>query len=254
MAMDSMLDSLFAFQKADIVALGIPHPINLNSPGLPIPIVGLFTATGDGLSLADALAIAKRFDSVAMWNTSMCPKASEARISDGRTREYIRDLNQKHVGNRRLWVNQSNFSLASELAGSYGLNTHFETDEHMTLPFIQDERGGYVLGGDSLSAGATVIEIKGRDGRAAAGRPSVRELIPLIRNGTARMHGRVFAVKRSDAITVHSERSAIPDELRHMARKASHALMRRYAGFAVKDFFEMLIEGEMGRIGHMTGR
>lgn len=252
MGMNEMLDALFALQKGNLAALGIAHPVNFNSPNLPVPVVGLYTAVDTGaLSLERAHMLAQRFDMIAMWNPSLHGKADEVKIDDPTLKAFLREVNRKHVGNRRLWVNQTNFALAQELHESFGTYTHFETDEHKTLPFIRDESGkGYVLGGDSLAMGMTVIEVP-QD--SFKGRMSVPELIDMIRTRALEMHGKVFAVARPEAITVHAERAAIPDQLRSLYRRASHALTRRYAGMLVRDFFDFLFSGELDDIGNMPG-
>jgi hypothetical protein len=251
MTMDEMLGCLYELQKGNLAALGLAHPVNFNSPRLPIPIVGLYSAVDTGaLTLEQANGIAARFDSVAMWNPSLYAGAEEMRIQDPRLKGFLRDINRKHVGNRRLWVNQTNFALAKELHEMFGLHTHFETDEHRTLPFVRDRDGsGYVLGGDSLAIGTTVIT-------APAGmpkRPTVPELIGHLRARTMGMAGRVFAVARREAITVHADRAAIPDGLRRMAHAAEHAVTRRYAGMLVRDFFDLLFNGGIEDIGNMAG-
>jgi hypothetical protein len=252
MGMPEMLDVLFSLQKANLAALGIAHPVNFNSPSLPIPVVGLYSAVDTGaLSLDEAHMIAQNFDTIAMWNPSLHGKADEIRVQDERLKSFLREANRKHVGNRKLWVNQTNYALAQELHECFGIYTHFETDEHKTLPFIRAPGGrGYVLGGDSLAMGMTVIEVPEA---GFAGRPSVPELIELIRTRAVSMAGKVFAVARPEAITVHAERASIPEELRKIARTAEHALTRRYAGMLVRDFFGMLFSGDVGEIGNMDG-
>ncbi|MFH0885120.1 MAG: hypothetical protein V1861_05415 [Candidatus Micrarchaeota archaeon] len=252
MGMEEMLDVLFSLQKSNLAALGIAHPVNFNSPGLPVPIVGLYTAVDSGaLSLDQAHMLAQRFDMIAMWNPSLHTKADEVRIESPQLKSFLRKVNQKHIGNRRLWANQTNYALAQELHECFGIYTHFETDEHKTLPFIRDAGGkGYVLGGDSLAMGMTVIEAPAETFK---GRMSVPELIDMIRTRAVEMHGKVFAVTRPEAITVHAERAAIPDQLRRVARRAGHALTRRYAGMLVRDFFDLLFSGELDDIGNMSG-
>ncbi len=252
MGMKEMLDILFALQKNNLAALGIAHPVNFNSPNLPIPIVGLYSAVDSGaLTLDEAHMIAQRFDTIAMWNPSLHSKTDEVSIGDPKLKSFLREVNRKHVGNRRLWVNQTNYALAQELHDSFGICTHFETDEHKTLPFIRDASGkGYVLGGDSLAMGMTVIEAPADTFK---GRMSVPELIDMIRARAVEMHGRVFAVARPEAITVHAERASVPEQLRRVARRATHALTRRYAGMLVRDFFDLLFSGDIDDIGHMSG-
>jgi len=252
MPLKDMLDSLFALQKANLAFLGIAHPVNFNSPGLPVPIVGLYSAVDTGaFTLDDAHMIAQRFDSVAMWNPTLHSKADEVRISNPGLKAFLREVNRKHVGNRKLWVNQTNYALAQELRESFGLHTHFETDEHKTLPFVRTASGkGYALGGDSLAMGSTSVVIPQDSFR---GRPGVPELIDLLRSHAVEMAGSVFAVARPEAITVHSERAEMPGELRRIARRAEHALARRYAGMVVRDFFDLLFSGEFDDIGHMSG-
>lgn len=251
MGMKEMLDTLYSMQRANLAVLGLAHPINFNSPTLPVPVVGLYSAVDTGaITLDQAHMIAQNFDMVAMWNPSLHSKADEVKIDDARLKAFLREVNRKHVGNKRLWVNQTNYALAQELHQSFGLYTHFETDEHKTLPFIRAPGGyGYVLGGDSLAMGTTVITLP----PDMAKRPSVPELIELIRTRAISMAGKVFAVARPEAITVHAERASIPEELRRIARKAEHALTRRYAGMLVRDFFGMLFSGDVGEIGNMDG-
>lgn len=249
MAMKEMLDILFALQKAGILALGLAHPVNFNSPRLPIPIVGLYTAVDTGaLTLDQAHEYAQRFDSIAMWNPSLCARNFEVPVENDQLKRFLRSLTQKHVGNRRLWVNQANFALAQELHECFGLYTHFEIDEHATLPFVRDGLG-YAIGGDSLGMGTTVITVPEEYGR----KPSVPELINLIRSKAVEMTGRVFAVARPEAITVHAERAAIPERLRRIAGRAERALTMRYAGMLIRDFFDMLFSGEVDNIGNMAG-
>jgi hypothetical protein len=252
MDMGAMLDSLFALQKSGLAILGLAHPVNLSSPRLPIPIVGLYSAVDTGaITLEEAHSIAQRFDTVAMWNPSLHAKADEVRVQSAKLKRFLRHVNQKHVGNQKLWVNQTNYALAQELSGSFGINTHFETDEHKTLPFMRHPgAGGYVLGGDSLAIGMTVVEAPGG---FIGGRPGVPQFIEMIRKREAIMSGRVFAVARPEAMTVYSERGMIPDELRDVAKRAENALTRRYAGMVIHDFIGMLFSGGFGGIGNMAG-
>jgi hypothetical protein len=252
MEMDEMLDALFSLQQANLAVLGIAHSVNFNSPRIPVPMVGLYSAVETGaLTLDEAHEIARRFDSIAMWNTSLWARADEMEITNPELREFLKTVNRKHIGNRRLWVNQTNYAVAEEIHERFGLYTHFETDEHKTLPFVRrDGRPGYVLGGDSCAAGATVIKIPEHK---FTGRPSVPELIDMIRSRTVKMYGRVFAVKRKEAITTYKERSAIPDGLRRIVRRAEHALTRRYGGMLARDFFDLLFSGDFKDLGNMRG-
>ncbi|MBD3210902.1 hypothetical protein GF318_05985 [Candidatus Micrarchaeota archaeon] len=255
MSMFEILDVLYRFREANLAALGIAHPVNFNSPSLPIPMVGLYTAVETGaLELREAHDIARNFDSVAMWNASLCTTAKEVPVENRELKMFLRHLNKKHIGNKRLWVNQSNYSLSRELHDRYNLFTHFETDEHKTLPFLRDFRnGGYVLGGDSLCSGATVIEVPeeliSRYGR----RPTSSDLVYMLRKKAVKMYGRVFAVKRKEAMTVYSERCEIPDELRGIARHYSNTVNLRYFGMVARDFFDFLGEGKTYQIRNMPG-
>jgi hypothetical protein len=256
MSMAGMLSRLFAFQRRNLLALGIAHPVNFNSPELPIPMLGLYSAVGRGaLTLDQANEYAKRFDSVAMWNASLCSKAVEMRIKDKELKAYLKYVNGKHIGNRRLWVNQTNYALAMELREKFGLYTHFETDEHMTLPLYRaDENGGFILGGDSMCSGTTVIEVPEDELDKKGRKPNVKELIEMIREKTVDMHGHVFAVKRKEAMTVHAERCKVPEELREIKRHYEHGFMRRYTGMLVRDFFDLLSRLKLRKIKHMPGR
>ncbi|MFH1393838.1 MAG: hypothetical protein ABII71_03975 [Candidatus Micrarchaeota archaeon] len=249
MGMYDMLDILFRMQGKDQLALGIAHPVNFNSPNLPIPIVGLFSAVETcALSLDEALLLSQRFDSIAMWNASLYAKNAEMRVSEPKLRKFLKEINREHIGNPNLWVNQTNLALATELNRANGINTHFETDEHKTLPFVLERRSGlYVIGADSLGMGMTVIEAPGQ------GRPGVEELIGMIRARILTMHGRVFAVMRKEAATVYAERAAIPPELKSMHRKYQNAGALRYVGMLAHDFFDFLFDGDFGKIDSMPG-
>ena len=151
-------------------------------------------------------------------------------------------------------MNQTNYALAMELRERFGLYTHFETDEHMTLPLFRDEKGGFVLGGDSLCSGASVIEVP-EDVLSRLGRkPKVGELIDMIREKVVDMYGRVFAVKRKNAMTVHAERCKVPEELREIEKHYEHGFIRRYAGMLVRDFFNLLSRLKIRKIKHMPGK
>jgi len=256
MSMAGMLSRLFAFQRKNLLALGIAHPVNFNSPELPIPILGLYSAVDTGaLTLDQAHGYAKRFDSISMWNASLCSKAVEMRIKDKELKAYLKYVNGKHIGNRRLWVNQTNYALAQELMVMFGLYTHFETDEHMTLPLERaGANGGFVLGGDSLCSGTSVIEVPEDVLEKKGRKPNVKELIEMIREKMVDMHGRVFAVKRKEAMTVHAERCKVPDELREIKRHYEHAFLRRYTGMLVRDFFDLLSRLKLRKIKHMPGK
>jgi hypothetical protein len=137
----------------------------------------------------------------------------------------------------------------------FGLYSHFETDEHKTLPFIPDKkRGGYLLGGESLAMGASVIEVPAQEMERLGRKPKVDELIDMIRNKVVNMYGRVFAMKRKDAMTLFSERARIPDDLKRIWKKYDHALKRRYLGMLVNDFFDSVFEGQFGIIKGMPGK
>lgn len=255
MSMEAMLDVLFSFQELNLLALGIAHPVNFNSPTLPVPIVGLYTAVDSGaLTLDEAHAYARRFDSVAMWNASLYTKAKEVRVKNDELREFLKKVNKKHVGNRRLWVNQTNYALAMELRERYGIHSHFETDEHKTLPLLPDGKGGYILGGDTLGMGTTVIEVPDEVMETLGRKPKVGELIDMIRSKTVNMFGKVFAVKREDGMTIHSERAKMPKELKARWRKYRNAVDRRYFGMIVRDLFERMSKGQFKQIRGMPGK
>lgn len=249
MGMFEMLDVLFRMQGRNRLALGIAHPVNFNSPSLPIPIVGLFSAVDTGeLSIDEALLLSQRFDSIAMWNASLYAKNAEMPVSDPNLRKFLRDVNREHIGNPHLWANQTNLALAMELSRANGINTHFETDEHKTLPFVLDRSSGlYVIGADSLGMGMTVIEAPG------LGRLGVAELIGMLRDRTLAMFGKVFAVIRKEAATVYSERAAVPEGLKGMHRKYGNAGSLRYVGMLAHDFFNFLFDGDFDSIGEMPG-
>ncbi|MFH1521001.1 MAG: hypothetical protein ABID61_05120 [Candidatus Micrarchaeota archaeon] len=258
MSMDRILEILFEYQKHNLLALGIAHPINFNSPTLPVPIVGLYSAVDTGATINEEWAtleaverIAKRFDSVAMWNTSLYGKAKEVRVGNDHLKNYLRHVNRVHVGNRRLWANQTNFALAQDLSKKYGLHTHFETDEHATLPFLDSRIGGYVIGGDSLGMGMTVIELP--ETRTNWKKPTPSELIDLIRSKAVEMYGYVFAVKRAEAMTIHAERGTIPEELKPVKRRYNIMKTLRYAGMLIKDLMVFAFEGHEERIENMPG-
>lgn len=258
MPMEKILEILFEYQKHNLLALGIAHPVNFNSPTLPVPIVGLYSAADTGATVngewADLEAvekIAKQFDSVAMWNTSLYKKAREMPIENDHLRRYLRHVNRVHVGNRRLWANQTNFALAQDLHQKYGLNTHFETDEHATLPFVDSRDGGYAIGGDTLGMGMTVIEMP--EARINWKKPTPSELIDLIRTKAVEMYGHVFAVKRPEAMTIYAERAIVPDELKDVKRKYSAMKTIRYAGMLIKDLVGFVFNGYEERIENMPG-
>lgn len=258
MPMEKILEILFEYQKHNLIALGIAHPVNFNSPTVPVPVVGLYSAADTEATIEGTLAnleaverIAMRFDSVAMWNTSLYRKAREVPIGNDHLRHYLRHVNKEHVGNRRLWANQTNFALAQDLSQKYGLYTHFETDEHATLPFMNSRELGYVIGGDTLGMGMTVIEMP--DSRTNWKKPTASELIDLIRNKAVEMYGHVFAVKRPEAITVYAERTMIPDELRDVKRRYDLMKTLRYAGMLIKDLVGFVFEGHEEMIGNMPG-
>ena len=99
--------------------------------------------------------------------------------------------------------------------------------------------------------GMTVIEIP--ENVTYIKKPSPSQIIDLIRSKAVDMYGIVFAVKRAEAITVYSERAAIPDELRAKNAKYEHVGVMRYAGMLIKDLFSFLFTGQDERIGHMPG-
>jgi hypothetical protein len=84
-------------------------------------------------------------------------------------------------------------------------------------------------------------------------KPSPSQIIDLIRAKAVEMYGVVFAVKRAEAITVYSERAAIPDELRAKYTKYERAGVLRYAGMLVKDLFALIFNGNEDKIQYMPG-
>ena len=252
---DETMSMLFRLQKANQIIICIAHPVNFNSPNLPVPIVGLYSAVDAGaLTLDTAHEYASKCDSVAMWNTSLYAKSRELDIRDPELRSFLQYVSKKHTGTRRLFVNQANFALAQELHHHFGLHTHFETDEHKTLPLIESAHGGYAIGGDSLGMGATVLEMPEDAFSKMEKQPDIGDVIDAIRSRAVDMAGRVFAGKKRDGMAVRAERTRIPEELRRMAKRYDHALSRRYAGMLVKDFFDFLLEADMDKIKDMAGK
>jgi|GEM_PF-3308131 len=255
MHMDRMLGILHAMQEVEDLALGIAHPVNYNSPDLPIPLVGLYSAVDAGkLTLEQAHEYARRFDSVSMWNTSLYNRPREMWTKTIELDDYFTSLNKKHFNNRRLFVNQTNYALAKELQEKFGLYTHFETDEHKTLPFRKHRRdGGYVLGGDSLAMGATVIKVPAKFIKENNRKPRVGELIEMIRRRAVQMEGRVFAELRKNGLMMSRERARIPRRLVRLSKRYDLAVATRYVGMLVKNFFNFISGGEFEKVIGMPG-
>ncbi|MDD5172070.1 MAG: hypothetical protein PHF60_03480 [Candidatus ainarchaeum sp.] len=258
----SIMSILFRLQAANQIIICIAHPFNFNSPSLPVPLVGLYSAVDTGaLTLDTAQECASKCDSTAMWNRSLYGKPLELEVKDPELRAFLKDISWKHTGTRRLFSNQLNLALADELHEEYGLHTHYETDEHKALPLMAAESGGYAFGGDSLGMGTTSVEIPESEYDKMEKKPGMAELVDALRSKALSMAGHVFAARtrRSNeaggrgGLKIYPGRTTIPDELQPMARRYDRVISRRYAGMLFRDFLRFFLSEETEKIKDMTG-
>ncbi len=243
-----MLPVIRKHRDAGRLALGIAHPVNFRSASLPIYEIGLLSAVEGGkISLGTVEQIVAMSDSVGAWNPSIYAGKEEISVNDSRLKAYMKDILKKHVGISRLMANPINYSFAEEMVERHNVYTHFDPDDHKTLPM------NYECGGDKMGMGFTKIMVPSDIYNSLESRPSSKELIKLIHQRRVVMQSVQFTVKVDNNMIISPERAKIPPGKKELVKELDSAAMKRYVGALANDFWIKLVHGKFKWIANMRG-
>lgn len=243
-AMDKVLQEL---RKRGMLFTIAAHPVNRNTPGLPIKMVGAISAVDLGVwTLDDATAFLRRCDAIAAWNQTL--DDSEMNIKNFELQGWLYEKISKHKCGERLAANPSALAVASWANRTFGTGTIYESDEHITP--AMDE---YVTGGDGFAKGFTRIMLKKelfemlkREHR----NPTAEEIVKWVVKKQAVLRAKIFCENDGKTLRIVKARTDKPDytwEERIMLtiRHGWH-----YAVALIKDAWRFLKQGEFKHLFH----
>ncbi len=243
-----MLPVIGKHRDAGRLALGVAHEVNVHTPALPILDIGLLSAVENGkMGIGEARQIVAMSDSVAAWNPCIYNGRKEVPVKNKRLRNEMKRILKKHTGMKRLLANPVNYAFAREMVEKYNVYSHFDPDDHRTMPM------NYDCGGDKFAQGFTRIMVPEKIYNSLKDKPSPKELIRLIHDRRIVMNSVQFTVKMGNNMVIAPERAKIPEKKKGLAKELKNAAMRRYVGALAKDFFSMLVRGKFSEIYHMRG-
>lgn len=264
MGFADMRTVLYKLMRLEMAAVGIAHPINYNSPSLPVLDVGLVSSSvRGGLPLDYALEFARECQAVGCWNPTMDGSVMPTRGKDWRgLRPKLLEWLDSHNANTQkedYWVrhdaNTLGMAFAEYMRRVYGLGTMFDGDCHVARPII-DEAGQYNAGGDIMNMGHTVV-VLGDEPKAELARkdrkPTPEELVRWLVGGRARMDAVVHTVHGQGGLDMGPSRLAVPAGQRDTSRMLEALKMQAYAGEILGDLGYWIGAGQWRTIGEMTG-
>ncbi|MEM2909399.1 MAG: hypothetical protein QXT05_00560 [Candidatus Bilamarchaeaceae archaeon] len=239
-----MLPILGKYRDAKKLALGIAHPINFHSRALEIYNVGLLSAVENRkINIANVEQIVAMSDSVAACN----PGPENPKFDSQELKNYVTPIVRKHLGTDRLTTNNINFAFANEMVERYSTYTHFDPDDHTTLPM------NYDCGGEKAAQGFTKIVVPQVIYDSLSEKPSPEQLIKLIRERRIVMKSVQFLVNNDNSYVIAPARKDVSWKKVKLAEELSKAARRRYIGALSRDFWHMLLRGEFNEILNMRG-
>ncbi|HIH22516.1 TPA: hypothetical protein HA238_02205, partial [Candidatus Micrarchaeota archaeon] len=213
MTFDKMLVKIRELVKRNLAVFGIAHPLNYNSPKLPIPAIGLVSAIDRGVISWDTVdKILREAQFVAGPNPTL--NGEEVPLKTPELNARLLSLLDAHGLGDKI----TSHNVAMALGKEYGKSS-FDGDDHKTTStgnphpeFGVDDT--YVCGGDPFGMGSTgfnfndatqnVLKTLGR-------KPTSDEMIRWIVNGSARLEARVFTETQDGKLLIARERQKRPN-------------------------------------------
>lgn len=238
-----MLQVIEKYKEEGKLALAVAHPINLYSKSLPMYNIGLLSAAKSGKINIDTVEhIIALSDSVATWN----PCIQEDLPSDPKPfRNYIEPLVQEHLGVEQLTSNAVNLAFALSMKEKYNVYTHYDPDDHETLPM------NYSCGGDKYGMGFTQIILPFEKYQSLDAKPSSAQLIRMIHHRELGMNSVQFTVRENGAIKIARSREALPYKKQKFAEILAKEARNRYIEALANDFSNLLGQGKLDKLGEM---
>ncbi len=249
MTMDEMHNALEPLRKSNDVIVGLAHPVNFNSPSLPIRGVGLFSAVEHGhISYEQAMEYAARADFVESWNDSIYMERMSFESPEFRDR--MLGLLVEHSASlgiprdAKLSANLCNLLVAAELTKMFGLGQSFGSDAHVEAPL----RRNYLVGGDWFSRGWTRLEVpEAMQGR----RLGAEDFVRGISKGEIKMSAVVFREAADGFMKIAASRTKRPPENERIIRKQAREVTFRYASKIAADAARFALNGGFKEIKRM---
>ncbi|MFA5411777.1 MAG: hypothetical protein WC350_00295 [Candidatus Micrarchaeia archaeon] len=266
-------------------AVGVAHPFNFNSRGLPVLDVGLMTATvNGGLGHNDALDFARNSEVIGCWNPTMSDDVmpTEGVLWRG-LRPFIKDIldyHDAHVPGSKGWIvrtsNSCNYAFAEYMRGMHGKGIMFDGDDHQTLPLrvgppqdvvdaIRARKESPVFsefssGGDILGMGYSRIhlppEMK-KELEAKGRKPNAGEIVRLLLQAKqyepSAMDEMVYIVQGQGRPEMDPYRRIVPVGKKDIARELAELQAQAYAGELLDDLGHFIGTGQWPAINAMPG-
>ncbi len=240
-----MLPVIGKYRDDKKLALGIAHPANFTSKILPIYNIGLLSAIKKGkLDISTVEQIVAMSDSVGAWNPCMNENIP---LDPTFFKGYVAPMIHRNLGIKRMTTNAINLAFSFEMRNKYNVYTHFDPDDHTTMPM------NYDCGGDKYGMGFTQIIVPPRIYEGLKAKPNSRELIEMIRKREIVMKSVQYITKTNDEVRIANSRKDIPIGKVELFERLKKASMRRYINALTNDFWNMLWHGEFHEIGDMKG-
>ena len=235
-----MLPVIGEYKVKGKLALAVAHPINMYSKAIPMYNIGLLSAAKSGkISISDVEQIVAMSDSVATWN----PCIIESLHMDSKSfKNYVEPMVEEHLGVKELTSNAVNLAFALRMQEKYGVYTHYDPDDHKTLPM------DYNCGGDKYGGmGFTELSIPAETYKLLGAKPSSEQLIKMIHDRSLSMSSVQFTVRENDSIKIAPSRSYIPYRRQLIEEKLSKTERDRYISALANDF-QTLADGNLDKI------
>ena len=239
-----MLPIIGEYKDKGKLAFAIAHPINMYSNAIPMYNIGLLSAAKTGkISIGAVEEIVAMSDSVASWN----PCISENLHVDSKSfRDYVEPMVEEHLGVKELTSNAVNLAFALSMQKKYGVYTHYDPDDHKTLPM------NYNCGGDKYGGmGFTQVILPDEIYKSLGGKPSSRQLIKMIHDRSISMNSVQFTIVKNGTLQIAASRETLPHSRHIIAENLAKAEWDRYVSALGKDFSKVLEKGNFNKVGDM---
>lgn len=239
-----MLQVIGQYKDKGKLALGVAHPINLYSKFLPMYNIGLLSAAKSGkINLNTVEHIVAMSDSVATWNPSI---VECLHIDPKPFKNYVEPMVEEHLGVKELTSNAVNLAFALEMRKKYNVYTHYDPDDHETLPM------NYSCGGDKYGGmGFTQIILPVDVYSSLDRKPSSAQLVRMIHERKLAMNSVQFTVRENGTIKIARSRATIPYKRQMIAEKLAEEARKRYINALANDFGDIAKQGRLDILKEM---
>jgi len=239
-----MLPIIGEYQVKGKVALAVAHPINVYSNALPMYNIGLLSAAkSEKISIAAVEDIVSMSDSVATWNPCI---VENLHMDSKPFKNYVEPMVEEHLGVKEITSNAVNLAFALRMQEKYGVYTHYDPDDHKTLPM------DYNCGGDKYGGmGFTQVTIPEETYKLLGAKPSSEQLVKMIHDRSLSMNSIQFTVRENGGIKIASSRAALSYKRRMIHEELSKTERDRYINALANDFSKMLASGRLDRLEDM---